>query len=98
MIPVWLKTQGMRNHNCEVLSVIRRFLSRRQRLDQSFLADCYGHVSAATVWAEGALRPSLVPTWLATDHCPRAPLQPSGNRPSRGHRPSKPLQRHAPPS
>jgi superfamily II DNA or RNA helicase len=39
MIPVWLKTQGMRNHNHEVLSVIRRFSSRRQRLDQSFLTD-----------------------------------------------------------
>jgi hypothetical protein len=29
----------------------------------------YRHVSSATVWAEGALRPSLVPTWLAPDHC-----------------------------
>ena len=31
----------------------------------------YGHVSSATVWAEG--RPSLVPPWLTPDHCRHHP-------------------------
>jgi hypothetical protein len=33
----------------------------------------YDNLSSATVWAEGALRPSVLPTWRTADHCRHHP-------------------------
>ena len=37
------------------------------------LCSGYGDLSSATVWAEGALRPSVLPMWLTAPHCRHHP-------------------------